>query len=521
MSDRLAVRRALLSVSDKTGLVAFARGLAERGIELVSTGGSARAIREAGIEVREVADLTGFPEILDGRVKTLHPAIHAGILARRDRADDLATLEEHGIGPIDLVCVNLYPFESTVATPGVELAEALENIDIGGPSMLRSAAKNWPHVVVVPGAAEYDAVLAELGDGGVTAGTRRRLAAATFARCSAYDAAIGAYLTKSGDWPETLSTAYRRAATLRYGENPHQAAAFYVSPGPSTALADLTPLQGKAISYNNLLDLDAGWRLAQCLRSPSAVVVKHRNPAGAAEAADLVTAFGDAWRGDTLSAFGGVIVLRGEVTAALATAVTQNFVEVLAAGSVDDEARTILGRKKNLIVLAGASLSASGAPIPRGTRELRSVAGGLLAQESDRPERDRDWSLQVVTDRAPDDAELASLRFAWQVCRYVQSNAIVLARGTRTVGVGCGQTSRVDALRVAAMKAEREGHDLAGTVLASDAFFPFGDSVELAASLGCRAIIQPGGSKRDRESIDAANAAGLAMVVTGRRSFRH
>lgn len=536
MTGRVAPRRALLSVSDKTGLIDFARALVEAGVELVSTGGSARAIRDAGIAVREVSELTGFPEIMDGRVKSLHPAIHGGILARRDRDDDMATLDEHGIGPIDLVCVNLYPFEETVTKPGVDVGVALENIDIGGPSMLRSAAKNWPHVVVVPDAREYGTVLDELRAGGVTLATRRRLAAATFARCAAYNDAIARYLASdaggvdagaaSGDddpaaWPERMAPALVREATLRYGENPHQRGAFYRPDGARTGVAGLTQLQGKAISYNNLLDLDAGWRLAQALRAPSAVVIKHRNPAGAAEASDLATAFADAWRGDGLSAFGGVILLRGRVDAALAATLKENFVELIAAEAFDDDARTVLAKKKNLILLEGSSLSATGAPLVPGTTEIRSVAGAVLAQESDRPEAEGDWSLDVVTDRAPDDAEMASLRFAWQVCRYVQSNAIVFVQGTRTVGVGCGQTSRVDAVRLAAMKAEREGHDLTGSVLASDAFFPFGDSVELAASLGCRAVIQPGGSKRDQESIDAANAAEMAMLVTGRRSFRH
>jgi len=533
MSERIRIRRGLLSVSDKAGLVDFARGLTARDVAIVSTGGTARALTDADVPITEISEFTGSPEILGGRVKTLHPKVHGGILYRRDLPGDVETVSEQGIEPIDLVVVNLYPFEQTVAREGVTLTDALENIDIGGPTLLRAAAKNWPHVVVVCDPADYAAVLAEMDEGGITPATRRRLATKAFGRCAAYNTAITDYLERDPQvaggeendgvtWPEFDRSTWSLRQSLRYGENPHQPGAFYVpATGGDAALAGLEKLQGTEISYNNLLDLDGGWRLAQALTPPVAVVVKHRNPCGAAEADDLLTAFRDAWAGDSLSAFGGVVVVRGRIDEPLARAITENFVEVVAAESLDEAALAVFSRKKRLRVLVSPGLGPAGQPLSRASREIRSVAGGLLHQGTDVPETAAEWSPEVVTERAPTTEEMAALRFAWQVVRYVQSNAIVFARGTHTVGVGSGQTSRVDAVELAIRKAGREGHDLAGSVMASDAFFPFGDSVQAAAAVGCTAVVQPGGSKRDAESIEAANAAGMTMVFTGRRSFRH
>ena len=524
-------RRALLSVSDKSGLLDFARGLTANGVELLSTGGTAARLREADIAVTDVSETTGFPEILGGRVKTLHPHVHAGILCRRDNPEDMATLVEHGIEPIDLVAVNLYPFERAVADPEVTMGLALDNIDIGGPTMLRAAAKNWPHVVVVSDPTRYADVLSAIGAGGVGENLRRDLAAETFAHCVGYNRAITRFLSRgeaadpAEEWPEIRGERRRLAATLRYGENPHQRGALYVDEAGARQLAALTQIQGKPLSYNNLLDLDGGWRLAQALPYGSAVVVKHRNPCGAAYAESLTTAFADAWAGDSLSAFGGVIVVRGIVTAELASAITENFVEVLAAEDVEASARTVLGKKKKLVVVTSPELGVDGVSPPAGATEARSIAGGTLVQETDRPEPmtsiDDVLAAECVTDRAPTRDELRSLTFAWHVCRYVQSNGIVFTSGTRSVGIGCGQTSRVDAVELAIRKAGREGHDLKGSAMASDAFFPFSDSVERAAEAGCTAVVQPGGSRRDSDSIEAANRAGMTMLMTGRRSFRH
>jgi phosphoribosylaminoimidazolecarboxamide formyltransferase/IMP cyclohydrolase len=498
---------------------------------VLSTGGTARALRDAGIPVTDVSEVTGFPEILDGRVKTLHPGVHAGILCRRDNPDDMATLAAHGMAPIDLVAVNLYPFESTVADPSVTMRHALENIDIGGPTMLRAAAKNWPHVIVASDPGRYGDVIDAIAAGGVGEELRQELASATFAQCARYNQAIATYLARgdrceaSDEWPEVRGDRQHLRRVLRYGENPHQRGAFYVGNRGGSALAGATQLQGKPLSYNNLLDLDGGWRLAQALPYGSAVVVKHRNPCGVACADTLEQAFADAWAGDSLSAFGGVIVLRGAVGAPLATAITENFVEVLAAESVDDAAREVLAKKKKLVVVTTPELGADGAPVSPGTTESRSIAGGILTQDTDSPEpmRSIDDALtaECVTDRAPTPGELRSLTFAWHVCRYVQSNGIVFTSGTRSVGIGCGQTSRVDAVELAIRKAGRERHDLTGSAMASDAFFPFSDSVERAAEAGCTAVVQPGGSRRDGDSIEAANRAGITMLMTGRRSFRH
>lgn len=532
VEGRIPIRRALISVSDKRGVLELALALGREGVKLVSTGGTARALREAGVVVDEVSELTGSREILDGRVKTLHPRVHAGILYRRDREEDVHHIGSEGIPPIDMVVVNLYPFEAAIAREGVTLDDALETIDVGGPTMLRAAAKNWPHVVALCDPDDYAPVIAELREGGVTAATRRALAARAFARTQRYDRAIAGYLGAldggAPAWKKMRAPDFVLDRSLRYGENPHQPAAFFrpgsvglVSHSGGVALAGLEQPAGKETSYNNLLDLDAGWRLAQALGAGAAVVIKHRNPCGAATGDDLLETFRSAWAGDSLSAFGGVVVLRGRVSAPIAEAIAEHFVEVVAAEGFDDDALERLRKKKRLTLLSSPGLGSEGEPMPEMSEEVRSVAGGELVQASDRPELADARTFEVVTKRAPTDAETRALRFAWQVVRYVQSNAIVFANGTRTVGVGSGQTSRVDAVNVAIMKAGREGHSLQGSVMASDAFFPFGDSVEAAARVGATAVIQPGGSKKDRESIEAADAAGMAMVFTERRCFRH
>ncbi len=530
-AGRVRAGRALLTVSDKRGIAEFARALAASGAEIVSTGATARVIAEAGVPVRSVAEVTGFPEILGGRVKTLHPAIHGGILFRRDRADDRDTMIAQAITPIDLVAVTLYPFEETSRDPAATLDALLEEIDIGGPTLLRAAAKNWPDVIVVSDPAQYATVLNEMADGGVTRATRLEMAVAAFRRCETYNRAIADALDARDEeggaprdvgWARSRSAAWSLAQELRYGENPHQRGAFYVPVGEArVGLAGLEKLQGKEISYNNLLDLDAACRLVRALAAPAAVVVKHRNPCGAAVGADLAEAFRKGWAGDRLSAFGGVVALAGDVHGDLASAIAENFVEVVAAAGFDAEARKIFARKKGVRLVTSPALAPGSDATWEGPHEMRGVSGGLLVQQSDRPEDPTEWRPQVITRRAPTATESRALAFAWQVCRFVQSNAIVFATEDRTLGVGSGQTSRVDAVKVAIMKARREGHDLQGSVLASDAFFPFPDSVEEAAKVGCTAIIQPGGSRRDAESIRAADAAGMAMLFTGRRAFRH
>lgn len=527
--ERVAVRRALLSVSDKTGLEDLARGLVEAGVELLSTGGTAAALREAGLPVRDVSDVTGFPEILDGRVKTLHPAVHAGILARRDREGDARTLDAHGIAPIDLVVVNLYAFQAAAADPGATRPDLLERVDIGGPTLLRAAAKNYPDVVVLCRPADYAGVLASIREGGVPEALRARLAATAFAHTAAYDAAIAdAFRTRSalgggeeGAWPEAWSLPLVRRQALRYGENPHQGAALYEWTGrPPVGITACSVHQGKELSYNNLLDVDAGWRLAMGLGPGAAVVIKHRNPCGAARDADPMRAFQRAWEGDPKSAFGGVVVLRGPVDAPLAAAIVEHFVEVVACEAVDEAARSVFATKKRLRLLTSPELAPGGAWPADGLLDVRTIAGGVLVQHADAPDEDvSTWT--TATTRPPTDRELAPLAFAWQVARSVQSNAIVLAKGERVIGVGCGQTSRVDAVELAIRKAEGAGHDTRGSVLASDAFFPFGDSIETAAHAGVTAVVQPGGSLRDTESVEAANAAGMAMLFTSRRAFRH
>ncbi|MDR7420489.1 MAG: bifunctional phosphoribosylaminoimidazolecarboxamide formyltransferase/IMP cyclohydrolase [Armatimonadota bacterium] len=525
--------RALLSVSDKTGIVELAQALRDAGMEIVSTGGTAARLREAGLDVRPLEQVTGFPELLGGRVKTLHPAIHAGLLARGDLAD-LAELARHAIRPIDLVAVTLYPFERAVAA-GAAMPAVLDEIDIGGVTLLRAAAKNWPRVTVLCDPGQYAEVRAALRERGeVPEDMRLRLAAAAFARVAAYDAAIAAYFQRAvtppaaavtapeavgrPPLPDLLQLAYRKKLDLRYGENPHQRAALYATaiPIPGTVVhADV--LGGRALSYNNIADLDAGWGLVQDLPRPAVAVIKHLNPCGAATGASVAEAFVRARDGDPVAAFGGVVASNAPVDLPAAQAMGGLFLEAIIAPSFTPEAAAHLQGKKNLRLLAaGEPAPAAGPEAPRGL-DVRSVRGGLLAQESDVLGRDTSgW--RVVTERIPSSAEWDDMRFAWAVCAHVKSNAIVFAAQRQVVGVGAGQMSRVDSVRLAAIKA---GDRAKGAVAASDAFFPFADGIEAAAAAGVVAVIQPGGSIRDAEVIAAANRLGLAMVVTGERHFRH
>lgn len=514
---------AILSVSNKAGVIDFARGLAELGWELVSTGGTARVLREAGLEVRDVEDLTGHPEMMDGRVKTLHPAVHAGILARRGHTGDAAALEEQGYGMVDLVAVNLYPFRDTVAR-GAGLAEAMENVDIGGPTMIRSAAKNHERVVVVVDPADYDRVLETIREGTADRSLRRELAAKVFDHTSGYDRAIAAYLgpesgAADGGLPHRLTLELEKVQDLRYGENPDQPAAFYrEAHAPPDSLPHLEQLHGKVLSFNNLIDVDGAVMAASAWSPEEAVaccIVKHTTPCGLALGDDAADAYRRALAGDPVSAFGGIVALNAPVTGPAAEAMSSHFLEVVVAPSFEAEALEVLQRKKNLRLLRFPI-----APAPVGELDLKRVRGGLLAQHrmSMRFPED-DW--RVVTGRKPDDREWRDLRFAWRAAAVVKSNAIVLARDERTVGIGAGQMSRVDASRIAVMKAHDQDVDLEGAVVASDAFFPFRDGVDAAAGAGARAIIQPGGSVRDGEVIEAADEHGLAMVFTGRRVFRH
>ena len=517
------VRRALLSVSDKTGLLELARALAARGIELISTGGTARALADAGIPATEVAAHTGFPEIMDGRVKTLHPKIHGGLLGRRGTDD--AVMASHGIAPIDLLVVNLYPFAATVARPEATYEEAVENIDIGGPAMLRAAAKNHADVMVVVDPGDYAGVLAELDahQGGSEFATRARLAAKAFAHTARYDTMVAAYLAarqprgRTG-FPQTLPLLYEKVQDLRYGENPHQHAAFYRDPGARGAgVAGARVLQGKDLSYNNIADADTAIECVRQFAAPACVIVKHANPCGVAVADSIGAAYQAAYRTDPTSAYGGIIAFNRELDATTAAAIIgRQFVEVLAAPAVSEAAAQVLAGRANVRVLVLGDLGAG----PDAAPELRSVTGGLLLQERDLADLDES-ALKVVTRRQPGAAELGDLRFAWRVCKFVKSNAIVFARGNATLGVGAGQMSRVYSTRVAAMKAADEKLDLAGAVMASDAFLPFRDNLDLAAGFGIRAVIQPGGSVRDAEAIAAADEHGMAMVFTGMRHFRH
>ncbi|HUG03550.1 MAG TPA: bifunctional phosphoribosylaminoimidazolecarboxamide formyltransferase/IMP cyclohydrolase [Steroidobacteraceae bacterium] len=516
---RQNARRALLSVSDKSGIVEFARGLTAQGFELVSTGGTARALADAGLAVTEVAQETGFPEIMDGRVKTLHPRVHGALLGRAG-VDD-AVMQAHGIRPIELLVVNLYPFAATVARPGCSYEDGVENIDIGGPAMLRAAAKNHACVAAVVDPRDYPAVLGALQAGAVPEPMRRRLAAKAFAHTAHYDAAVAAWLRARDavdDWPDTLVTGFHKLQPLRYGENPHQHAAFYadtLAAAPSIATA--RQLQGKELSYNNIADADTALECVRQFGTAACVIVKHANPCGAALAGNLRIAYLGAYEPDTTSAFGGIIAFNRPVDAATASAIIERqFVEVIVAPGYSPDALPIFATKQNVRLLQTGALAGT---FPSGI-ELRSVAGGLLVQSRDDGVVDG-AALKHVTQRAPDDTELADLLFAWRICKYVKSNAIVFARGGRTVGIGAGQTSRVVSTRIAAMKAADAGLEVAGCVMASDAFFPFRDGLDAALDLGVRAVIQPGGSLRDAEVIAAANERGAAMAFTGMRHFRH
>jgi phosphoribosylaminoimidazolecarboxamide formyltransferase / IMP cyclohydrolase len=529
----IKVKRAIVSVSDKRGLEPLARGLQRHGVEILSTGGTAKALQDAGAQVRKVSDYTGAPEILGGRVKTLHPRIHGGLLAR-DTAEHRAELEAQDIGLIDLVIVNLYPFEQTVAKPGVTRADAVENIDIGGPTMLRASAKNHERVAVVVDPGDYEHLLAEMdaSGGALSAATRGRLARKAFAHTAAYDAAIAAYLSSMPDegegerrpFPDVLGGQWRRAKDLRYGENPHQQAAFYADerwPLPASnrrpSLASAEVLQGKELSYNNILDLDGA--LCCCLEfdRPSVVVVKHTNPCGVASADSVAEAYRLARETDPVSAFGGIVAANREVDAALAEQLVETFLECVVAPAYTGDARSILSKKKNLRLVATGPWSRAADDTGW---SLRTVAGGLLLQAADYATASA-REARVVTKRAPTAEELTGLDFAWRVCKHVKSNAIVYGRGERTVAIGAGQMSRVDSARIARHKAETAGLSMEGSVAASDAFFPFRDGLDTLAQAGATAVIQPGGSMRDDEVIAAADEHGVAMVFTGMRHFRH
>ena len=525
MTDVIAPRRALLSVSDKTGLIEFGRFLAARGVEILSTGGTAKALRDAGVPVKDVSDHTGFPEILDGRVKTLVPQVHGGILGRRDLAEHLAQMEAHGIAPIDLVAVNLYPFEATVAK-GADFDDCIENIDIGGPAMIRSAAKNHAHVAVLTEPAHFAEIQAEIAEaGGTRLATRRRLAAAAYARTAAYDAAISGWFAgqEGQEFPDRLSFTGSLRQTLRYGENPHQSAAFYLDGSARPGIATARQIQGKELSYNNLNDTDAAFEALAEFADPAIVIVKHANPCGVAVAADLASAWDRALVCDPVSAFGGIVAANRRLDAAAAERITAIFTEVVIAPDADEAALAVFAKKKNLRLLLTGGLPDPAAP----GMMFRSVAGGFLAQSRDAG-RVSEATLKCVTTRAPTATEMADLLFAFRVCKHVKSNAIVYAKGLATVGIGAGQMNRAESSRIAAWKSEAAAkaaglaEPLAkGSVVASDAFFPFADGLEIAASAGATAIIQPGGSIRDNEVIEAADKAGLAMVFTGMRHFRH
>jgi phosphoribosylaminoimidazolecarboxamide formyltransferase/IMP cyclohydrolase len=509
------IGRALISVSDKTGLAAFGAALAARGIEILSTGGSAQALRQAGIKVTEVSDHTGFPEILDGRVKTLVPAIHGGILARRDLAAHMSQLAEHGIAPIDLVVVDLYPFEASVAA-GADALTCIENIDIGGPALIRAAAKNHDHVTVVTDIAHFAEILAELGThGGTTLATRRRLAGEAYRRTAAYDAAIGTWFARQDGttFPERLTLSGQLKQALRYGENPHQRAAFYVTT-PRFGVATARQIQGKELSYNNINDTAAAFGCVADFAEPCVVIVKHANPCGVAMGGDLSAAWDLALRCDPVSAFGGIVAVNRVLDEAAAEKIAAIFTEVLIAPDATEAAQAVLGRKKNLRLLLTGGLPD---PAETGT-DLRTLPGGFLAQTSDSHLVTR-ADLRVVTQRAATEAELADLLFAFAVCKHVKSNAIVHAYGGATIGIGAGQMSRVDSARIANWK--RQPGAPRGGVVASDAFFPFADGLEAIIESGATAVIQPGGSVRDPDVIEAADRAGIAMVFTGIRHFLH
>ncbi|ANN79257.1 bifunctional phosphoribosylaminoimidazolecarboxamide formyltransferase/IMP cyclohydrolase [Bordetella flabilis] len=529
----MKIETALLSVSDKTGIVEFARALAARGVRLLSTGGTAKLLAEAGLSVTEVATHTGSPEILDGRVKTLHPKIHGGLLARRDSAEHMATLASHGIDRIDMLVVNLYPFRETIAREGCSFADAIENIDIGGPAMLRAAAKNHGTeaggVTVIIDPSDYSRVLGEIdAHGGTSYALRLALATKVYAHTAAYDGAIAAYMSSLAEaapaqdaeparhaWPETLTIQMRQQQALRYGENPHQSAAFYVdAQRPAGVLGSYRQLQGKELSYNNIADADAAWECVRTFDSAACVIVKHANPCGVAVAEHALEAYRKAFKTDPTSAFGGIIAFNRPVDVAMAEAVSEQFLEVLLAPAYDGAALALLAKKKNVRVLevpAGAGHNAF---------DVKRVGGGWLVQTPDAHTASLD-DLKVVTRKQPTEQQMRDLMFAWKVAKFVKSNAIVFCADGMTLGVGAGQMSRVDSARIASIKAENAGLTLRGSAVASDAFFPFRDGLDVVVAAGAGCVIQPGGSMRDEEVIAAADEHGIAMVLTGTRHFRH
>jgi phosphoribosylaminoimidazolecarboxamide formyltransferase/IMP cyclohydrolase len=515
--SNIRIRRALLSVSDKTGIVEFARGLADLGIEVISTGGTARELAEAGIPVRSISDLTGFPEIMDGRVKTLHPKLYAGLLAVRENPEHLQAAHDQGVEFVDLVCVNLYPFERTAARRGAGDPEVIENIDIGGPTMIRAAAKNHVYAAPVVSPVSYDAILAELreSDCRLSPSTRETLAAEAFAYTARYDTAIARWFQeKREDFPPLFVRAFEKVLELPYGENPHQRAAYYEQVGARThVLSMISQLGGKPISFNNLLDLDAGRLLLSEFRIPACVIIKHNNPCGVACGSTALEAYQKAFACDPISAFGGIVCLNRAVDAELARALSDQFIEVLFARGYDEQALEVLAEKPNTRILDDRERRTPNMIEPH----VRQVVGGLLVQDRDFDIEER-GEMQVVTERRPTEAEWQELSFAWKVCKHVKSNGIVISRNLETIGIGAGQMSRVDAVRLALEKA---GDGLEGAVLASDAYFPFSDGPQLALEAGVTAIIQPGGSVRDHLTVEAVDKAGAAMVFTSRRHFLH
>ncbi|EHK0753439.1 bifunctional phosphoribosylaminoimidazolecarboxamide formyltransferase/IMP cyclohydrolase [Vibrio parahaemolyticus] len=530
MNNARPIRRALISVSDKTGIVEFAQALVERGVDILSTGGTARLLAEQGIAVTEVSDYTGFPEMMDGRVKTLHPKVHGGVLGRRGQDDDV--MAKHGINPIDMVVVNLYPFAETVAKDGCTLADAVENIDIGGPTMVRSAAKNHKDVTIVVNASDYDRVIAEMdaNDKSLTLETRFDLAIAAFEHTAAYDGMIANYFgtmvpsygeNKEGDeeskFPRTFNQQFEKKQDMRYGENSHQAAAFYVEANPQEAsVSTARQIQGKALSYNNIADTDAALECVKEFNEPACVIVKHANPCGVALGKDILEAYNRAYQTDPTSAFGGIIAFNQELDAETASAIVERqFVEVIIAPSVSAEAIEVVAAKKNVRLLECGKWSTKTTGF-----DVKRVNGGLLVQDRDQGMVSLD-DLKVVSKRQPTEEELKDALFCWKVAKYVKSNAIVYAKGDMTIGVGAGQMSRVYSAKIAGIKAADEGLEVAGSVMASDAFFPFRDGIDAAAEAGIKCVIQPGGSMRDDEVIAAADEHGMAMIFTGMRHFRH
>ena len=518
------VRRALISVSDKTGIVEFAQALNAQGVEILSTGGTYKLLKENNIPAVEVSDYTGFPEMMDGRVKTLHPKVHGGILGRRGTDD--AVMNEHGITPLDMVVVNLYPFEQTINRPDCDLPMAIENIDIGGPTMVRSAAKNHKDVAIVVNASDYDSVAAELGNGGLSHKTRFDLAVKAFEHTAAYDGMIANYLgaivegeeEEPADFPRTFNTQFLKAQDMRYGENPHQRAAFYVEANPAEAcVATARQMQGKALSFNNVADTDAALECVKPFKEPACVIVKHANPCGVAIGADILEAYNRAHQTDPTSAFGGIIAFNRELDAKTAQAIIERqFVEVIIAPSVSQEASDLVSTKPNVRLLECGEWDANRAH----GFDYKRVNGGLLVQDRDLGMVDAS-ALKVVSQRQPTEQEIRDLLFCWEVAKFVKSNAIVYAKDGQTIGIGAGQMSRVYSAKIAGIKAADEGLEVKGSVMASDAFFPFRDGIDAAAAAGINAIIQPGGSMRDEETIAAADEHGMAMVFTGMRHFRH